>query len=206
MPTEDSTVAQEFDAGRRQFLIKSTSALAIACVAATAVPFLASWLPTSSAKLAGLPARIDLSKIPVGEGIKFLWRGTPMWVIHRDNHAVQQLEALRLRLKDPDSLESEQPSYAHNILRSRRADVMVLTAVCTHLGCIPELKGAGDTNLGVDLRGGFFCACHGSRYDKAGRVLKGSPAPANLPVPAYYFGDSETLIIGSDAPPKAGAA
>src|SRR5882724_192650 len=137
------------NAARRQFLVKSTSALAIAGVAATAVPFLSSWSPTPAAKLTGLPARIDLTKISVGEGIKFLWRGTPIWVIRRNTTMIQQLDALRERLKDPVSLESTQPDYARNNLRARRAEVMVLTAVCTHLGCIPELKGAGDSDLGI---------------------------------------------------------
>jgi ubiquinol-cytochrome c reductase iron-sulfur subunit len=187
------------DQGRREFLVKSTTALAVAGIATTTVPFLASWQPTTAAALEGLPARIDLTKIPVGEGIKLLWRGMPMWVIRRDTAMIEQFESLRSRLKDPDSFESNQPIYAHNIFRARRADVMVLTAICTHLSCIPELKGAGDSDLGADLNGGFFCACHGSRYDAAGRVLKGSPASNNLSVPPYYFENADTLIIGIDA-------
>jgi len=188
------------DYGRRQFLVKSTTALALAGVATTAVPFLASWQPTAAAHLTGLPARIDLNKIPMGEGIKLLWRGTPMWVIRREATMINQLDGLRAKLKDPDSMQSTQPLYAHNNLRARRADVMVLTAICTHLACIPELKGAGDVELGPDLNGGFFCACHGSRYDGAGRVLKGSPASDNLPVPPYYFENDNLLVIGVDAP------
>jgi ubiquinol-cytochrome c reductase iron-sulfur subunit len=187
------------DYGRRQFLVNSTAALALTGIAVTAVPFLASFQPTPAAHLAGLPARIDLSKIALGEGIKLLWRGTPMWVIRRDTAMLDQLDSLRGKLKDPDSLESQQPTYAQNELRARRADVMVLTAICTHLGCIPELKGAGDGELGADLKGGFFCACHGSRYDGAGRVLKGSPASDNLPVPPYYFENDNILVIGVDA-------
>ena len=190
----------EVDEDRRRFLLNSTAALAVAGVAATAVPFLASWQPTATARLSGAPARIDLAKIPPGEGIKFLWRGLPMWVVHRSAAMADQLPTLREQLKDPDSRESMQPAYAANPLRSRRADVLVLTAVCTHLACIPELKGAGDAELGADLQGGFYCACHGSRYDVAGRVLKGSPAPRNMDVPEYYFDQDGTLIVGVGAP------
>jgi ubiquinol-cytochrome c reductase iron-sulfur subunit len=187
------------DHDRRQFLVKSTATLAVVGMATTAVPFLASWQPTPATKLAGVPARIDLAKMAIGEGVKFLWRGAPMWVIRRDPAMIDQLDSLRAKLKDPDSLESQQPPYAHNSQRARRADVMVLTAICTHLGCIPELKGAGDSDLGADLNGGFFCACHGSRYDGAGRVLKGSPASGNMAVPPYYFANEMVVVIGVDA-------
>jgi ubiquinol-cytochrome c reductase iron-sulfur subunit len=195
--------AATLDHDRRRFLVQGTTALAVAGVAASAVPFLASFQPTSAAKVAGLPARVDLSKIFDGEGIKLLWRGTPMWVIRRSNLVVTQLASLSDRLKDPESLESEQPSYVDHITRARRADVLVLTAVCTHLACIPDLKGAGDTNLGVDINSGFVCPCHNSRFDAAGRVLKGSPAPINLPVPPHYFESDSSLVIGLDAPPAA---
>jgi ubiquinol-cytochrome c reductase iron-sulfur subunit len=193
--------AVTLDHDRRQFLIKSTAALGVAGIAATAVPFLASFQPTSAAKIAGMPARVDLSKIAMGEGIKLLWRGTPMWVIRRSDMVVAQLASLNDRLKDPKSLLSEQPSYVDRTMRARRDDVLVLTAVCTHLACIPDLKGAGDTNLGADINSGFVCPCHNSRFDAAGRVLKGSPAPINLPVPPHYFESDSMLIIGLDAPP-----
>jgi len=189
------------DEGRRQFLIRATSTMALAGAVTTAVPFLSYLWPTAAARLASLPVIIDLTKISPGEGIKLLWRGTPIWVIRRPAAMVEQFASLRDKLKDPDSLESEQPTYANNPLRARRADVMVLTAVCTHLQCIPDLKAAGDAELGNDLNGGFFCACHGSRYDAAGRVMKGSPAPTNLPVPAYYFENDTALVIGVDASP-----
>jgi ubiquinol-cytochrome c reductase iron-sulfur subunit len=187
------------DASRRDFLIKSTGVLALGGLAATAVPFLASWNPTSATRLAGLPVVIDLAKIEPGAGLKLLWRGTPMWVINRTSAISEGLAGVSGLLKDPDSLESIQPPYAQNALRARRADVMVITAVCTHLGCLPEFKSMSDADLGADLDSGFFCACHGSRYDSAGRVLKGSPAPTNLPVPSYYFADNSTLVIGADA-------
>jgi ubiquinol-cytochrome c reductase iron-sulfur subunit len=194
------------DVDRRRFLIACTTSLAVAGVAATAVPFIAYWQPTAATKLAGLPVRIDLTKIDIGEGIKFLWRGTPMWVIRRSDEVVAQLKNLRDQLKDPDSLAADQPSYVDRTLRTRRDDVMVLTAVCTHLGCIPDLKGSGDENLGDNLFSGFVCPCHNSRFDAAGRVLKGSPAPTNLPVPPYYFESDASLVIGVDSAPDAPTA
>lgn len=187
------------DLGRRNFLIKGTTALAIGGVAATAVPFLASWQPTEATRLGGLPAHIDLTKLGDGEGIKILWRGTPMWIVRRPSASIADLEANRDLVKDPDSLESEQPDYARNALRSARPDVIVLTALCTHLGCSPYFKALPDVQLGPDLNAGFYCPCHGSRFDMAGRVLKGSPAPTNLPIPIYHFADNDTLIIGATA-------
>jgi ubiquinol-cytochrome c reductase iron-sulfur subunit len=195
--------AATIDHDRRRFLVAGTTALTVAGIAASAVPFLASFQPTAAAKIAGMPIRVDLSKISTGEGIKLLWRGTPMWVIRRSEAVVAQLASLSDRLKDPESLLSDQPSYVDRGTRARRNDVLVLTAVCTHLACIPDLKGVGDTNLGVDMQSGFVCPCHNSRFDAAGRVLKGSPAPINLPVPPYFFENDSTLIIGLDAAPVA---
>lgn len=193
--------AASIDYSRRQFLLNTTGALASVGVATAAVPFLKYWQPTAAAQLDSAPARIDVSKLSLGEGVKILWRGMPMWVIRRSEAALSQLSALHDRLKDPESLESKQPDYARNDIRARRSDVMVLTAVCTHLQCIPELKGRDSGLLDADLEGGFFCACHGSRFDVAGRVLKGSPAPINLPVPEHYFADNNTLVIGLDSAP-----
>jgi ubiquinol-cytochrome c reductase iron-sulfur subunit len=186
------------DRGRRDFLIKSTSALGIGAMAATAIPFLASWQPTDATRLGGLPISIDLTKLSEGEGLKLLWRGTPMWVVRRPAALVAELAVNHERLKDPDSAESLQPEYAHNTHRSARPDVVVLTAICTHLGCLPEFKATADDQLGPDLNAGFYCPCHGSRFDLAGRVMKGSPAPTNLPIPSYHLADANTLVIGSD--------
>lgn len=112
---------------------------------------------------------------------------------------IVNLDAQRHLLKDPESSESTQPAYAHNAYRSVRPDILVLTAICTHLGCVPQLKKTSDEQLGPDLDAGFYCPCHGSRFDLAGRVVKGSPAPTNLPVPAYYLADPETLVVGSES-------
>jgi ubiquinol-cytochrome c reductase iron-sulfur subunit len=182
---------------RRAFLIHGTGLLSVAALGTTAVPFLASWQPTQATRLSGEPARIDVSKLEVGQGIKLLWRGTPVWIVKRSTSATESLGRQAALLKDPDSNFSLQPGYARNEHRSRRADVVVLTAICTHLGCLPQFKARADAELGSDVESGFFCPCHGSRFDVAGRVLKGSPAPTNLPVPEHYFADDDTLIVGA---------
>lgn len=197
---EAEMTAVVIDSERRHFLVRATTALTVAGVAATVVPFAASWKPTASTRLAGRPAEVDVTKIAEGEGIKLMWRGTPIWVIRRSALVVDQLEELSGELKDPQSAESEQPGYALNTIRSRRADILVLTGICTHLGCIPDLKSADAAVLGGRMLSGFVCPCHGSRFDAAGRVLKGSPAPTNLAVPPYYFDSESILIIGAEGP------
>lgn len=191
--------AATIDNARRKFLVRATNSLAIGGAAFTAIPFLASWQPTEATRLGGLPIPIDLTKLGEGEGLKLLWRGSPMWVVRRSAAAVAKLQSQRDILKDPDSIESSQPAYANNAYRSARPDVLVLTAICTHLGCVPELKTSSDDGLGADLDAGFYCPCHGSRFDLAGRVVKGSPAPTNLPVPAHHLADEHTLVIGSES-------
>jgi ubiquinol-cytochrome c reductase iron-sulfur subunit len=197
-----SSVMSEVLDSRRAFLIQGTGLLSLASLGGTAVPFLASWQPTEATRLGGEPARIDVSKLEVGEGIKLLWRGTPIWVVKRSAEATEYLGRQAALLKDPDSNFSLQPDYARNEQRSRRADVVVLTAICTHLGCLPQFKGRADAVLGSDIESGFYCPCHGSRFDVAGRVLKGSPAPTNLPVPEHYFSDDDTLIVGAASTSK----
>jgi ubiquinol-cytochrome c reductase iron-sulfur subunit len=140
-----------------------------------------------------------LNQIAEGEGIKLLWRGTPIWVIRRSSHVISQLSTLSSDLKDPDSSNAEQPLYIRGASRSVRADIMVLTAICTHLGCVPDLKSVGDSALGATILSGFVCPCHGSRFDAAGRVLKGSPAPANLAIPPHHFMGDSVLVIGVDS-------
>jgi ubiquinol-cytochrome c reductase iron-sulfur subunit len=186
------------DVGRRKFLLQGTVALGVGAAGIAAIPFLKSWSPSEATRLAGQPVRIDLTKLGEGEGLALLWRGTPIWVVRRPASALASLDARAHVLKDPESAESIQPAYAHNSYRSVRPDIVVLTAICTHLGCVPQLKSTPDEQLGADLDAGFYCPCHGSRFDLAGRVVKGSPAPANLPVPAYHLADEQTLVVGSD--------
>jgi ubiquinol-cytochrome c reductase iron-sulfur subunit len=190
--------AATIDNERRKFLLRGTSSLAVGAAALTAVPFLASWQPSAATRLGGQPIRIDLTKLGEGEGLKLLWRGSPIWVVRRSAATLAKLQSRRDLLKDPDSMGSSQPAYANNAYRSARPDVLVLTAVCTHLGCVPDLKTSSG-ELGADLDAGFYCPCHGSRFDLAGRVVKGSPAPSNLPVPAYHLADERTLVIGSES-------
>jgi ubiquinol-cytochrome c reductase iron-sulfur subunit len=188
------------DSSRRHFLVRATTTLAVVGAAYTAVPFLASWQPTAQTRVAGRPTEIDLTKIADGAGVKILWRGTPVWIVRRSPAVIAQLASLRGELKDPDTSDSEQPAYVANPTRSRRADIMVLTAICTHLGCIPELRSADDAALGPGMLSGFVCPCHGSRFDAAGRVLKGSPASINLAIPPHYFMSDAVLVVGAEAP------
>jgi ubiquinol-cytochrome c reductase iron-sulfur subunit len=188
------------DSSRRHFLVQATTTLTVVGAAWTAVPFIAYWQPTSQTRAAGRPAEIDVTKIADGEGVKLLWRGTPIWIVRRSAAVVAQLANLSDELKDPDTADSEQPVYVSNPTRSRRADIMVLTAICTHLGCIPELRAADDAALGAGMLSGFVCPCHGSRFDAAGRVLKGSPASINLAIPPHYFMSDAVLVVGVESP------
>jgi ubiquinol-cytochrome c reductase iron-sulfur subunit len=192
--------ANTLDSSRRHFLISATTTLTVVGVASTAMPFLASWQPTSQTRVAGRPAEIDVAKIAEGEGVKILWRGTPIWIVRRSPGVIAQLASLSDQLKDPDNASSEQPAYVSNPTRSRRADIMVLTGICTHLGCIPELRPADDAALGAGMLSGFVCPCHGSRFDAAGRVLKGSPASINLAIPPHYFMNDAVLVVGAEGP------
>jgi ubiquinol-cytochrome c reductase iron-sulfur subunit len=197
----------EIDPGRRKFLTVATSATAAVGVVVAAVPFVASWAPSERARALGAPVEVDLSKLQVGQMITPTWRLKPIYIVRRDPSMVEQLPKHDNSLKDPKSENSIQPTYAVNEMRSRRADVLVLIGICTHLGCLPkQFFDAGDPVLGADWPGGFRCPCHGSRFDLAGRVFNGSPAPTNLTVPPYDFRGQDTLIIGSDDAATKGAA
>jgi ubiquinol-cytochrome c reductase iron-sulfur subunit len=192
----------EIDQGRRKFLTVATSATATVGVVLAVVPFAASWAPSERARALGAPVEVDLSKLQIGQMITPTWRLKPIYIVRRDPSMVDRLPKNDNRLKDPKSEESIQPDYARNEMRARRADVLVLIGICTHLGCLPkQFFDAGDPVLGADWPGGFRCPCHGSRFDLAGRVFNGSPAPTNLSVPPYAFRGETTLIIGLDAAP-----
>jgi ubiquinol-cytochrome c reductase iron-sulfur subunit len=197
----------EVDQGRRKFLTIATSATAAVGAVFTISPFVASWEPSERARAMGAPVSVDLSKLEVGQMVTYVWRRQPIYVFKRPESVVQNLAAHDTRLKDPKSTESEQPPYAKNEQRSRRGDIAVLIAVCTHLGCLPKQRfQPGDTELGTDWPGGFLCPCHGSRFDMAGRVFNGSPASVNLRVPPYSFPAENTLLIGQDENSAQGAA
>ena len=184
---------------KRRNLVVATSVVGGVAGVAAALPFAASMLPSDRAKAAGAPVEVDLSKIAPGELAVIEWRGKPVWVIRRTKEMLESLKAVTGKLTDPASKSSEQPKYAENEYRSQKPEVMVMEGVCTHLGCSPQLKTAeAKAEMGGDWAGGFYCPCHGSKFDLAGRVFAGVPAPANLRVPPYRFVNDSTILIGSD--------
>ena len=186
--------------GRRRFLTAATSAVGVAGVVGIAVPFVGSWNPSAKAKAAGAPVKADISKLEPGQMVVVEWRGKPVYVVNRTESQLEELPALNDQLKDPDSLVSEQPDYIKGIDRSIRPELLVIVGLCTHLGCAPKFRPeVGAADLGADWQGGFFCPCHGSKFDLSGRVYNGVPASANLVVPPYSFEDDKILVIGVDA-------
>ena len=189
---------KKVDKARRTFVI-ATSVVGGAASVGAAVPFVASMMPSERAKAAGAPVEVDFSRLAPGEVGIFEWRGKPVWVIRRTKEMLDSLKTVTAYLTDPASRASIQPEYAQNEQRAVRPEFMVVEGVCTHLGCSPQLKGAeAKAEMGADWEGGFYCACHGSKFDFAGRVYKGSPAPTNLSVPPYAFVSDSTIIIGED--------
>src|SRR5262252_6452659 len=174
----------EVDESRRKFLVAATVGTGAVGAVLTAVPFVASWSPSESARAAGLPTEIDLSKIEPGQMMTYFWRKQPIYVVHRTPEMLATLGAHNSDLKDFESKDSEQPDYAKNAQRSLKADWLVLIGTCTHLGCLPKTRFTpGDATVMANWPGGFFCPCHGSKFDLAGRVFNGSPASLNLAVP-----------------------
>ncbi|HSU77149.1 MAG TPA: ubiquinol-cytochrome c reductase iron-sulfur subunit [Burkholderiales bacterium] len=188
----------------RRNLVVATSVVGGAASVGAAAPFVASMWPSERARAAGAPVEVDVSRIPPGELAVIEWRGKPVWVLRRTKEMLESLKALEPRLSDPQSKASEQPKYAENEYRSRAPEVLVLVGVCTHLGCSPQEKPAdAKGEMGADWLGGFYCPCHGSKFDFAGRVFKGSPAPLNLVVPPYELVSDTKLVIGEDEKNKA---
>ncbi len=189
------------DQDKRKFLVMATSAIGVAGVAATAIPFIGSMLPSERAKAAGAPVEVDISKVAPGDMITAEWRGKPVWVINRTPEMIAELAKHDDQLSDPKSeIESQQPSYCKNANRSiENKNLGVIVGICTHLGCSPSAKLQVKGDMGENWSGGFFCACHGSKFDLAGRVLKGSPAPINLVIPPYKYINDTTLLIGEDS-------
>jgi ubiquinol-cytochrome c reductase iron-sulfur subunit len=184
---------------RRHFLTVATLVTGGAGVVATAVPFVASFQPSARAQALGAPVEFDISKLETGAMAKIEWRGRPIYVLHRTEEMLASLKKDESMLRDPTSDESIQPSYAMNQYRSVRPAFLVLEGVCTHLGCAPMPRfEVAPVDLGPNWPGGFYCPCHGSRFDLAGRVFQGVPAPTNLTVPPYRFVNDTTLLIGSD--------
>ena len=195
---DEAMAADVVDVGRRKFLVGATSATGTVGAVIALVPFVQSWLPSESARAAGAPARLDLTKIEPGQMATVTWRKQQIYVVRRTEAILASLPKHDAKLKDPESAESDQPDYAKNAQRAVRSDLLVLIGTCTHLGCLPKQRFTpGQAELGADWPGGFFCPCHGSRFDLAGRVFKGSPASLNLKVPPYSF-EGDTLIVGVD--------
>ena len=186
--------------GRRRLLAAATSVVGAVGAVGVAVPFVGSWNPSAKARAAGAPVKADISKIQPGQMIVVEWRGKPVYVLRRTPEQVRGLPALEADLKDPDSAASEQPAYVDRQTRAIRPDVMVFVGLCTHLGCTPKFRPeVGAEDLGGDeWLGGFYCPCHGSRFDLAGRVYSGAPASANLVVPPHSFEGDSVLVVGID--------
>ncbi|HEY6482841.1 MAG TPA: ubiquinol-cytochrome c reductase iron-sulfur subunit [Steroidobacteraceae bacterium] len=187
------------DLSRRKFLTTATIATGAIGVVCAAVPFIASWQPSERAKALGAPAELDVSKIEPGQMAITVWRRQPIYVVRRTPEMVAHLQGHDNLLKDPGSANSVQPAYAKNLYRAREAELFVVIGVCTHLGCLPKQRfEAASAEMGSYWPGGFFCPCHGSRFDLSGRVFDGSPASVNLVVPRYEFPNARTLMIGID--------
>jgi ubiquinol-cytochrome c reductase iron-sulfur subunit len=187
------------DYSRRKFLTNATIAVGALGVLFAAVPFVESWLPAERARAQGGPVSLDFSKLDPGQMAIVTWRRKPIYVVRRTSAMLSLLGNHDPRLKDPTSSDSTQPPYAKNALRARRADLFVTIGICTHLGCLPKARfEPGLPELGADWPGGFFCPCHGSRFDLAGRVFDGSPASVNLVIPSYDFASPIELVVGRD--------
>ncbi|HDZ38236.1 MAG TPA: ubiquinol-cytochrome c reductase iron-sulfur subunit [Marinobacter sp.] len=185
--------------GRRRFLVGATAAVGGVGVVGAAVPFVASWNPSAKAEAAGAPVTVNVSKIEPGQQVTVAWRGKPVWLVRRTEEMINDIKKLNDTVKDPQSEAPQQPPYVEGILRSLKPELAVLVGICTHLGCVPTYRPEiAPADLGADWLGGFFCPCHGSRYDLAGRVYKAQPAPLNLEVPPYRYDDDAILTIGLD--------
>ena len=184
---------------KRRNLVVATSVVGGAASVGAAVPFVVSMWPSERVKAAGAPVEVDISRMAPGELKIVEWRGKPVWVVRRTSEMIESLKAVANRLTDAKSEVPQQPEYAKNEIRARKAEVMVMEGVCTHLGCSPQMKtGEAKAEMGADWVGGFYCACHGSKFDYAGRVFKGSPAPTNLVVPPHAYLSETTILIGED--------
>lgn len=202
--TTSATAPGPPEVKRRDFLFIATGAMAGVGAAFAAWPFVDEMNPSSDVLAAGAPMTIDLSHVPPGQQILVMWRSRPIFIVHRTpaNLATLKNPSLLVRLRDPNSNETQQPPYAQNWSRSVKPDYLILVGICTHLGCIPAFSPEPGS-ISPDWPGGYLCHCHGSKYDLAGRVYRDVPAPLNLPVPPYHFANDTSLVIGEN-PPGAG--
>jgi len=188
------------DNSRRRFLTVATSVVGGAGAVAAAVPFIASWNPSARAKSAGAPVEVDITKIEPGQLIRVEWRSKPVWIIYRTPEMLKQIASIPADdLKDAASDVEQQPEWARNGHRSKKEHLFVAVGICTHLGCSPTYFSEGYEEIVEGVDSGFYCPCHGSKFDMAGRVFSGVPAGKNLQVPPYYFIDDSTILIGEDS-------
>ena len=205
--SEDVINTPDVDMSRRKFLTAATAATGAVGAVFAAVPFVASWKPSERARALGAPTEIDLSKLEPGQMVVSSWRRQPVYVVRRTPEMVADLPKIDSQLKDPASGESDQPDYAKNPVRSVKPEILVLFAACTHLGCLPKQHFTpGDVTISADWPGGFFCPCHGSKFDLAGRVFNGSPASTNLRIPPHKFEGESLLVVGVDGAAAPAAA
>jgi len=191
--------ADEFNPNRRRLLVAAAGGVGVVGAAFVAVPFLKSWQPSERAQAAGAPVEVDISKVEPGSMLTVEWRGKPVWLVNRTEKMLEALPTVEDDLRDPNSEMDQQPPYAQNMYRSRRPEMLVMVGICTHLGCSPTYRPEfAPADLGPDWKGGFFCPCHGSRFDLAGRVYQGVPAPTNMVVPPYMFVDDTRVLVGND--------
>jgi ubiquinol-cytochrome c reductase iron-sulfur subunit len=188
------------DQGKRRFLTAATSVVGAVGAGFVAVPFIASWMPSERAKNAGAPVEADISKLEEGRMMIVEWQSKPVWIVRRSQQMLDSLPKLTDTLRDPASENpDQQPEYAKNEHRSRKPEILVLIGICTHLGCSPTYRpDIAPADLGDEWLGGFFCPCHSSRFDMAGRVYTGVPAPTNLAVPPHYYVSEKVILVGED--------
>jgi len=204
-PSVESSVESSFvegstDPKRRRLLVTGASVVGGAGAVAFLFPLVVSMSPSARAKAAGAPVEADVSKLQPGQLMTVEWRGKPVWVVNRTAETLATLKSDVDMLSDPNSEEEQQPDYAANNVRSRKPELFVVIGICTHLGCAPTYRpDVAPADLGSDWKGGFFCPCHGSKFDMAGRVYSGVPAPTNLEVPPYQFLSDNLIVIGDDS-------
>jgi ubiquinol-cytochrome c reductase iron-sulfur subunit len=193
-------MSEDTGLSRRRFLAVATSVTAAVGAGFVAVPFISSWQPSARARALGAPVEVDISKLEDGALMKVVWRGKPVSILRRSEIMLERMESSKVELRDRDSEEEQQPGYARNEFRAIKPEVLVIVSSCTHLGCVPTSRfEVAPADLGPDWVGGFFCPCHGSKFDFSGRVYAGVPAPTNLVVPPYRYVDDNILIIGEDS-------
>ncbi len=189
--------SEDIDLKKRKFLSQATTAIGAVGVCGAAVPLISYLTPGREAQMSAKAVEVDIADMKEGEQRTVVWRGKPIWIVRRSVAQVDSLKKLDAQLSDPNSAIEQQPGYAQNAYRSIRPDILVLVGVCTHLGCAPTYRPEPQS-IDETWPGGFFCSCHGSKFDMAGRVYKGVPAPTNLEVPPYHFLNEDTIVVGKD--------